>query len=50
MPVQDATHLVRHRFVVVVAVHQHGEDPGDVALALGPRAGTLQQCRQFCEN
>ena len=31
VPVEDAAHRVRHRLVVVVAFHQHGEQRGDVA-------------------
>src|ERR1039458_5859197 len=36
MAVEDAAHGIRHRLVMVVAVHQHAEDAGDGAL-LGAR-------------
>ena len=34
MPVQDAAHRIGHRLVMVVAIDQHREDRGDVALAV----------------
>ena len=49
MAVEDAAHGVRHRFVVVVAVHQHAEDAGDGA-SFRARPGALQQARQLGEH
>ena len=48
MAVEDAAHGIRHRLVMVVAVHQHAEDAGDGAL-LGARPRPFQQTRQFGE-
>ncbi len=51
MPVQYAAHSIGDRLVMVVALHQHGKEAGDgTGAALGVRAGTLQQARQFGED
>src|SRR5450759_5172298 len=48
MAVEDAAHGIRHRLVMVVAVHQHAENAGDGAL-LGARPGPFEQARQLGE-
>ena len=49
VPVEDAAHGVRHGLVVVVALHEHGEQPRDRPL---PRArpGPLEEARQLLER
>ena len=48
MAVQDATHRVRDRLIMIVAIDQHRENAGDGPGA-DPGAGTFQQFWQFGE-
>ena len=48
--VEDAADGVGDRLVVVVAVDQHGEEPGDAASRPDAGAGALEQARQLGED
>src|SRR3546814_19611676 len=48
--VERAADRVGDRLVVIVALDQHREQPGDVAGARDARAGALEQLRQLRED